>query len=616
MLMPAAAQAAPKSPAAVPLSKGWQSRGQAAAPGKTQPPPPQEGGTGGQAPGPPAGGQAGTPPQTFSWSPTAIPSVFDPNVKADEYPGEVRRYRLRFRGPATPKGYHWLLSFEEVRRAASVYLNGHHLGTNHDPYTPFAFEAKGLKPRKTNELVVVVDDRKDPRLPEGWWNWGGIVRPVKLVPVGPAYLDDLGAMSKVSCRGPATGCRASLLLDGWMQRRSKGPIKPILDVRLRAPGGRVTTHRFALRRQKGASHRYTLTMKVPAPQLWSPDNPQLYSARFTVRQGNQVLQVQNKRLGLRSVKVKGGLLYLNNRRIQLRGASVHEDMPGHGAALTNADMDEIVAELKELGANVTRAHYLLNDRLLSKFDRAGIMVWNEAPVWQRDRLLSYRSQRARAEKTVKRTVIAARSHPSVLTHSVANELTFTPDNKPTTHRYLVAAAHIARDFDPTVPISVDLAGKINVPYQSVYGNFDMLGLNNYFGWYGGNGGFNLLVPYLDQMRSNYPNQAFVMTEFGAEGRPELADAPPDKMGGYAFQAMHAGRTLDVVDRTHFMSGAIYWTLREFEIFPGWTGGAGPRPPQYTPNTRHQKGLITYEGQKKPVWQVVHDHYARVPLYAP
>ena len=107
-----------------------------------------------------------------------------------------------------------------------------------------------------------------------------------------------------------------------------------------------------------------------------------------------------------------------------------------------------------------------------------------------------------------------------------------------------------------------------------------------------------------------------MTEFGAEGRPELADAPLDKKGGYAFQAMHADRTLDVVDRTPYLSGGIYWTLREFEIYPGWTGGAGRRPPQFEPNTRHHKGLLTYEGERKPAWQVVHDRFSRVPLYVP
>jgi beta-glucuronidase len=70
-----------------------------------------------------------------------------------------------------------------------------------------------------------------------------------------------------------------------------------------------------------------------------------------------------------------------------------------------------------------------------------------------------------------------------------------------------------------------------------------------------------------------------------------------------------------VDRLPSVSGAIYWTLREFEIFPGWSGGAGRRPPQYEPNTRHQKGLLTYEGQKKPAWSAVHDHFVRTPLYA-
>jgi hypothetical protein len=71
----------------------------------------------------------------------------------------------------------------------------------------------------------------------------------------------------------------------------------------------------------------------------------------------------------------------------------------------------------------------------------------------------------------------------------------------------------------------------------------------------------------------------------------------------------------VIDRTPWLSGSIYWTLREFEIFPGWTGGAGRRPPQYEPNTRHHKGLLSYEGVKKPAWHVLRDRYSQTPLYA-
>ena len=63
-----------------------------------------------------------------------------------------------------------------------------------------------------------------------------------------------------------------------------------------------------------------------------------------------------------------------------------------------------------------------------------------------------------------------------------------------------------------------------------------------------------------------------------------------------------------------ISGAIYWTLREFEIYPGWSGGAGQRPPQFRPNTRHQKGLLTYEGEKKPAWYLARDRFKATPLY--
>jgi hypothetical protein len=547
-----------------------------------------------------------------------VPSVFDARALAPLYPGMVRAYRLRFRAPRGAPGFHWEILFEEVRRAARVYLNGRLVGRNSDPYTPFAVEARGLREGRRNTLVVVVDNRKDPRLREGWWNWGGIVRPVHLVPVGHANLAGLGLLSKVRCKGPARRCRARFIVDGTLERRGNGRLNSFLTVTLRSPDGRVTAKGFPLARQRARRRRVTVSMAVPAPKLWSPERPQLYRARLELRDRGRVQQVVRRAVGLRSVTVKRGHLYLNNRPLQMRGASIHEDMPGHGAALTTSDMREIVRDLKDLGANVTRAHYLLRGRLLSMLDRAGIMVWSQAPIWQRDHganLLQYPSQRRRALLTVRRTVREARSHPSVITHSVANELSFVPDRKPGTRRFLLAALRYAKDLDPTIPISVDTKGRPGYPPQRTYRAFDMLGINQYFGWYGWVKDFNLLEPFLRRQRSFYPRQALVMTEFGSESLPELASAPADERGSYLFQAAHLGATLDVVDRLHFLSGAIYWTLREFEIYPGWTGGAGQRPLQFRPNTRHHKGLLTYEGLRKPAWYVARDHFGATPLYA-
>jgi beta-glucuronidase len=504
-----------------------------------------------------------------------------------------------------------------VRRNAAVILNGRRVGRNMDPYTPFSVPARGLRPGRANVLEVIVDGRKNPKLPEAWWNWNGIVRPVSLVPVGPAHIADLGTMSNVRCKGPARGCRAELLLDGVLERRSKRRIAPTLSVRLRAPSGRLVQRDLKLPRQRGKRRRVRMSVRVPAPVLWSPDSPRLYRATFTLREAGRVVQRERRMVGLRSVQVKRGLLYLNNRRIQLRGASIHEDMPGSGAALTARDMDEIVRDLKDLGANVTRAHYLMNERLLRRFDRAGIFVWNQAPIWQRDHgahLLWQPKELARALLSVRRTVTEGRNHPSVLTHSVANELSFTPDYKPGTKRFLLAAQEQARDLDPTLPISLDIKGRPGYPEQFTYHAFDIIGLNQYFGWYRWVEDFSLLEPHIRELRDLYPTEALVMTEWGAEARPELAEAPLDLKGGYPFQAFHAQRTIDAIDRSAGLSGAIYWTLREFEIYPGWMGGAGRRPPEYEPNTRHHKGLIGYEGERKPAFHLLAERFRATPLY--
>ena len=615
LALPAAASA--QLPQERTLSSGWEIRVEPGTAAPPQDPPPEETAPASVAPSTPrspAGRAAQVP---GDWLPTQVPSVFDARALPSLYPGTVRRYRLSFTGPRTPRGFSWLLRFEGVRRSATVFLNGRRLGRHADPYTPFTFEARGLRPGRRNELVVIVDGRKNPKLPEAWWNWNGIVRPVKLVPAGPARIEDLGTMSRVRCKGPARRCRAELLLDGMLQRRGGRRIAPTLAVRLRAPGGRTTASSFRLPPQLGASRRVQLSMPVPAPELWSPEAPRLYSAQFTLRNRGRVVQRERRQIGLRSVQVKRGHLWLNNRRIQLRGASIHEDMPGSGAALTGPDMDRIVADLEDLGANVTRAHYLLNEGLLERLDRAGIMVWNQAPIWQRDaktHLLWQPGGLEEALRTVRRTVTEARSHPSVLTHSVANELTFTPDEKPGTRRFLLAAQAQAREIDPTLPISLDIKGRPGYGEQFTYHSFDMIGLNQYFGWYPWVSEFDLLDPFIRELRDHYPTKAIVMTEWGAEGRPELADAAPDLKGGYAFQSFHAQRTLDVIDRSTVLSGAIYWTLREFEIFPGWRGGAGPRPPEFEPNTRHHKGLLTYEGDRKPVYGLVRERFRATPLY--
>jgi beta-galactosidase len=549
--------------------------------------------------------------QGFGWQPTTVPHVLDARTDPQVFYGSIGWYRLTFNGPATRPGRGWALRFEQVRRSARVWLNGVELGVHHDPYTPFELPARGLRPGAPNTLVVRVDYRRSPELREGWWNWGGITRPVSLVARGPVVMHHAGLLPQRVCARSA--CAWNVLVDGWLENASDTIQVPAVAVRLRAPDGTVSAGSATARRlQPGERVRVRFAVPVRDPELWSPERPNLYAGTVSTRTAGQVVQVDRRRIGLRSVAVVDGMLRLNDRVLDLRGASVQEDIPGRGPALTDADIDNTVDELKALGANVTRAHYLLDQRLLDRLDEEGILVWAQAPVYHRDRQLRTPGQRSHELDVVRNTILEARNHPAVITHSVANELTSFPDERRTSRVWMRNAADLARDLDPTLPVSIDILSYPGVPRQRTYDAFDMLGINSYYGWYEGKADRSTadiddLAPYLRAMRSKYPGKGLVITEFGAEA---TEPGPADVKQTYDFQTQYLKRNLDIIDRLGFMGGAIYWTAREFAVKPEWDGGAHPR----ARDSIHNKALITYDGKIKPAFTAAQQAFKATPLY--
>jgi hypothetical protein len=544
------------------------------------------------------------------WSRVEIPHVFDARLVPSTFHGTIAWYRVRFSGPATPRGFGWAVRFGAVRRTATVWLNGRRIGGHQDPYAPFTLPASGLRPRKVNELVVRVVNRKHALPREGWWNWGGITRPVTLIPQGPVVLQDLGVMPSITCSAPESCSTPVVKVRGrLLGRRERVTIK----VTMRSPAGEGTTHAFTTRAPGNLSFDFPLSGR---PDLWSPDHPALYSAVVTTRAGGHTAQVDRLDTGVRSLKVQGGLLYLNGRRVQLRGASIQEDVPGRGPALRPSDIDQIVGELKAVGANVTRAQYGLSDELMSALDRAGIMLWNQSPIYHRDIELRRPDGRAAAIAQVRHNVLAARNHPSLLANSVDNEPVSIPDSRPGTRQFLFRASKLARRLDPVTPTAIDIAVKPNIPFQRSYTWVDLLGLNSYFGWYTGRQATSIAnfadwEPTLQAIHRSYPSQGLLVTEFGAEAS---FHGPVSQKGTYEFQADYLSKSLDIADGTPFLGGAIYWTLREFAVKPHWDGGAGL--PVAMRNSIHHKGLLAYDGTPKPAWYVAHDRFTNTPLYVP
>lgn len=544
--------------------------------------------------------------QGDGWVPVTVPDVADPALSLQSFRGGVWWYVRDVAVPAAAEGGTWALRFEAVRRIANVYVDGQLLASNDDPYAPFEVALPRATTGRTVRVAIRVDGRRPGGISEGWWNWAGLTRPVWLIPRGRLLTSDPAVQGTARCDA-AGSCTPGVRVRATVLNRLPQPLAARARLTLADPSGKrvLTVERDLRTIGGGRTASVSIDASVPNGRLWSPSSPTLYRARLELLGGIDLRpeQVVDERIGLRSVAVTGAKLRLNGRELRLRGSSIQEDVPGRGAAMSDGDVQRIVDELQASGANVTRAHYTLDDRLLDALDRAGIMVWAQTPVYQADRRLREQRFFDYALRTNRASILATRNHPSVIVHSVANELTAGVDAQPASVAYLDQARRDAEALDPTVPPALDIRSLPDYPAQQAHARFPVLGLNAYFGWYKGPKAhrvddFRRFVPFLDATRAAYPTQALAITEMGAEG---IKSGKRTLKGTLQFQARYLARVMNVVDRRTDLSGALYWTLREFAVRPDWTGGADRRTVKRT--GLHRKGLLTYAGRPKPVWGV-------------
>jgi beta-glucuronidase len=282
--------------------------------------------------------------------------------------------------------------------------------------------------------------------------------------------------------------------------------------------------------------------------------------------------------------------------MNFRGVALHEDSRQFGFAINNQIRDQQLAWVKELGATVIRSHYPLAPYTQERADELGIMQWSEIPVYSiKTKYLKQKLVRQLAARELASNIQTNGNHPSVIIWSIGNELSARPG--PVQGAYIKAAVDTAHALDPTRPVGLAVAGYPSAGCQPEYGPLDVIGINDYFGWYPGPNGQiadrTLLPDYLDSVRQCYPNKAIVVSEFGAEAN---RDGPVEEKGTYAFQQDFVNYHLGVFATKPWLSGAIYFALQEFRVRPDWDGGnPRPQPPL------HQKGLVSFDGVRKPAF---------------
>jgi beta-glucuronidase len=537
------------------------------------------------------------------WKKTSVPNAWNAGDNSvASMLGTVGWYRKDFHLPDASSRMDWLVRFESVNYRSQVWLNGTPIGRNTGAYLPFTLRFPGsvLKRKGLNHLVIRVDNR---RLPSdfppsgltgegdpagGWWNYGGLLREVYLQRVDRVDISSLLVRPDLPC----TTCASKVLMQVTVRNYQQHPGRVSIDGSFGGTAVRLGTKTVSAR----SFATFKASVRVAHPQLWSPASPHLYKARFTVRLAGKKVVGWHLHSGIRSIKVVGGHLLLNGRQLHLRGVGLHEDDLVTGAAITSARRKQIVAQAKELGADVIRAHYPLHPELQELADSKGLLIWSEIPVYAvKTQYLKRPEVRKLATRMLEENIVANQNHPSIMLWSIGNELSSKPG--PVQAAYISAAAREAKALDPTRPVGLAINGYPSAGCRPQYGPLDVIGVNEYFGWYPGPNGEiadrDSMSGYLDSVHACYPNKAIFISEFGAEAN---RDGPVEEKGTYAYQQDFVNYHLGVYATKPWLSGAIYWALQEFRVRPNWDGG-NPHPD----SPIHAKGLLHFDGEKKPAW---------------
>ncbi|HEY2636276.1 MAG TPA: glycoside hydrolase family 2 TIM barrel-domain containing protein, partial [Solirubrobacteraceae bacterium] len=292
-----------------------------------------------------------------------------------------------------------------------------------------------------------------------------------------------------------------------------------------------------------------------------------------------------------------------------RGVGLHEDSPSYGAAIHLTQRKQILAWIRDLGATLVRAHYPLSPEFEEIADHHGIMLWSEVPAYHLpETQIAKKSVQDAGLSMLSSNIKANGDHPSIITWSIGNELDSTVG--PGQAVYIQRAADLVRSLDTTRPVAFAFAGHPASGCQSAaYKPIDLLGFNDYFGWYTAEGTIadrDTLSSYLDTLRACYPRQALAVTEFGAEAD---RDGPVEEKGTYEFQNDFIRFHLNIYASKPWLSGVDYWAVQEFKVSPNWSGGnPRPHPPL------HEKGLVTFGGVEKPAYAVVRSAYRKTKQY--
>ncbi len=491
----------------------------------------------------------------------------------NDYLKDVATYKKFFSKPSINDSEEIYLSFAGVNSICDVFLNGENIFHHEGGYSAFNILVSD-KLKDENELIVKVDNRITSRVyptAADFTFYGGIYRDVKLLILPRFHLEfQKDSSFPLKCYPSVKGN------GGFLRVEASANTSGEIAIEVCLPSEEVV-----------AKGRANEEIKIPSVHLWNGLNdPFLYTIKGKLIKDGEILDEVITNVGFRTFYVdpKKGF-FLNGKSYPLRGVAKHQDRPMKGNAITKEDMDEDMALIKEIGATTVRlSHYQHDQYFYDLCDKEGIIVWAEIPF-----ISKYEKDADKnAENQLSELIHQCFNHPSIICWGISNEITmfrksFGKDCR-NVHKKLNEFAH---KEDSSRLTTIACFSVMNI-FNRIAHITDLASYNLYWGWY---------VPFtpmtawiLDAWHFFYPKSPIGLSEYGAEGMPNLHSSKPKRFDNTEeYQAIYHEKMLKDISKRPYIWATHVWNMFDF--------GSDGRNQGGEKGINH-KGLVTFDRKVK------------------
>lgn len=488
------------------------------------------------------------------WENITVPSCFNLQKKEYLYYEGMVWYTRTFPYQRYEENERAFLLLEGVNYECRLWLNGKYLLRHLGGSTPCCIEITDFLMAENRIIIMANNQRKPENIPAmntDWFNYGGVYRSVLLYRMPNTYIKD--AFIRLVPDGGRNKIAVSVSVDGEAD-----------ECRLEIP--ELNLYK-TITLKKGSGE----TVFSAQATLWYPEAPKLY--QITLRCGQDIIKEE---IGFKDLSVHGNQIFLNGSPIFLRGISFHEDHPETGKTLDQNKIISLFQTALELNCNFVRLAHYPHSRLTAKIaDRLGLLLWEEIPVYWAIQFENPNTLKC-ARSQLKELVYRDRNRVSVGIWSVGNE------NPDTDERlsFMGDLIDLCHSLDNTRPVSAAcLVNYENFVIEDRLAQLiDIIGINEYFGWYRGN---------MDQLETELSNislqKPVVISEFGAGALSGHHGTASELFTEECQAAIYEKQTATLKKKFDVVCGMTPWVLFDFRS-PGRTN--------YFQQGYNRKGLLS------------------------